>query len=41
MTLIRKKDGPISLNQLRKDAIRKAIKIDIFDQVIEVLKLRG
>ena len=34
MALIRKKDGPISLNEVKKDAIRKAVKIDMFDQVI-------
>lgn len=41
LALIRKKEGPISLNELKKDVIRKAIKIDMFDQAIEVLKLRG
>jgi hypothetical protein len=41
MALILKKEVPLSLSELKKDAIRKAIKIDNFDQVVEVLKLRG
>ncbi len=29
------------MNELKKDVIRKAIKVDMFEQAIEVLKLRG
>lgn len=41
MNFIRKKEGSHTVNDLQKDAIRKGVKIDNFEQVLNILELRG
>lgn len=41
MTLIRKKENGITVADLEKDAIRKGIKIDHFQQILNIMELRA
>jgi hypothetical protein len=41
MNLIRKKENGITVPDLEKDAIRKGIKIDHFQQILSIMEMRG
>ena len=41
MNFIRKKEGSHSIPDLQKDAIRKGVNIDNFEQILNILELRG
>jgi hypothetical protein len=41
MALIRKKQSGITVSELQKDAIRKGIKIDHFEDILNVMELRA